>query len=265
MAQQPVRGRRARHRGRGLPAGYRINGAVLRPARVVVAAVAMARAQRLLQDPRASTRRPPRRTSRRRTASSRASTTRTPTRTPGPRSASRQISEAYDVLGDPEKRKKYDRGGSRVRRRATRSAAAAAAAAARRGRLRLVLGHPVGHLQHAAAARRHAHEAGGRARHATSRPRSRCPSSRRSRARRCPVSVATHVAVHDLPRHRRAAGHLAQGLPGLQRPRRRGPGPGRVLDHPPVLALRRLGHRDRGAVPDLRRRGPAARAQEATA
>ena len=31
------RGRRARHRARGLPSGYRINGAVLRPARVVVA------------------------------------------------------------------------------------------------------------------------------------------------------------------------------------------------------------------------------------
>ena len=32
------RGRRVRDRDRGLPAGYRINGAVLRPARVVVAA-----------------------------------------------------------------------------------------------------------------------------------------------------------------------------------------------------------------------------------
>ena len=35
-----------------------------------------------------------------------------------------------------------------------------------------------------------------------------------------------------------------------------------VLDHPAVRALWRLGHRDRGAVPDLRRPGPAAGAKK---
>ena len=68
---------------------------------------------------------------------------------------------------------------------ATRSAAAAAAAAARRGRLRLVLGHPVGHLQHrrrrGGTRTKPAAERGKRPRDR----RSRCPSSRRSRARRC--------------------------------------------------------------------------------
>ena len=77
-----------------------------------------------------------------------------------------------------------------------------------------------------------------------------------------PVSVATHTACDDLPRHGRAAWHLADRLPRVPGSRRGVPGPGRLLDHPPVLALRRLRHRDRGSVPDLRGRGAPARAQE---
>ena len=50
----------------------------------------------------------------------------------GPRSASRQISEAYDVLGDADKRKKYDRGGSVFARRQSVRRRRAAAAARRR-------------------------------------------------------------------------------------------------------------------------------------
>ena len=52
-----------------------------------------------------------RRRSRRPTASSRASTT--PTSNPGDEKAEerfKEISQAHDVLGDPEKRKDYDRG-----------------------------------------------------------------------------------------------------------------------------------------------------------
>ena len=126
------------------------------------------------------------------------------------------------------------------------------------GRLRLVLGHPVRDLQHRRRAR--AHEAGRRAR---PRPRDDRHAVLRAgdRGRAGAGLGRDPLAVHHVPRLRRAAGHLAHGLPGLQRPRRRGPGPGRVLDHPPVLALQRLRDRDRGPMPDVRGRGPAARGQ----
>ena len=178
-----------------------------------------------------------------------------------------------------EERFKADLRGLRRRsaiRRSARSTTAAASVfggaspfgggAGRRGRparrLRLVLGHPVGHLQH--AARRAA-------------ARARKPAAERGRdlettvslsfeqaieGAQVPVSVATHAACTTCRGTGARPGTSPKVCPRLPRPRRRVPGPGRLLDHPPVLALQRLGHRDRGPVPDLRRRGPAARAQE---
>ena len=111
----------------------------------------------------------------------------------------KQISEAYDVARRPGEAQAL-RPRRLARSAAATRSAAAPAAAAHGGRLRLVLGHPLGHLQHGRRAR-HAHE----------------PAAERGRdlettvslsfeqaveGAQVPVSVATHAAVPDLPRHR---------------------------------------------------------------
>ena len=175
---------------------------------------------------------------------------------PGAEARFKEISEAHDVLSDPDKRKQYDRGslfsgspfGGRGR-----------AAAAGRGRRRLLLGHPLRAVQHRRRAR--PHQAGGRA---GARPRDDGLALLRAGRRGRPAARQRRHPrrLHHLPRHGRAARHHAGRLPAVPRSRGGVRGPGAVLDHPPVLALRRLGHGHRGSLPDLQRRGPPARAQE---
>ena len=97
---------------------------------------------------------------------------------------------------------------------------------------------------------------------ATSRPRSRCPSTRRSRARRCPCPWPRTSACNTCRGTGARPGTSPIVCPVCQGRGVESAGPGRLLDHAAVLALRRLRHDHRGAVPDLRRPGPPARAQE---
>ena len=171
----------------------------------------------------------------------------------------KEISAAYDILGDADKRKQYDRGGMFARRRPAGGGAAAAASTAALGAS--PTSSPTSSAA-AAAARgtRHARPP----RRARARPRGRGLDLLRAvrRGRADPAHRADLAALRHLPRHRRQARHVAEGLPALPGPRHRVPGPGAVLDLPAVLALRRHRGDHRGPVPDLRGRGLGAHGQE---
>ena len=182
-----------------------------------------------------------------------------PDRNPGDKQAEerfKEISQAHDVLSDPDKRKEYDRGGMfagfaparRLRPVGVR----------RRLQRRRLRRHPLEPVRGGAAAagsaaracrRRPAAAAGAR-----SGPRDRgLAELRPGGPRHTGAAVGADLeALPDLPRLGRAAGHLAEGLPGLQRPWRRGAEPGDLLDQPALLELQGLRHRDRAPVPDLR-------------
>ena len=172
----------------------------------------------------------------------------------------KEIQSAYDVLGDPDKRKQYDRGGIFFG-----SGGRPAPAAARAGRAASAASRPA-----ASATSSRTCSAGRGRRHRPRRRRRR--DARPSAARdleaevtitfeqaiegaQVPLSVADVHGVRDLPRHGREARHRAEGLPALPGPRRRVAGPGPVLDLPAVHALQRRRDGHRGPVPDLRGRG----------
>ena len=163
----------------------------------------------------------------------------------------KEISQAHDVLGDPEKRKQYDSGSRplRDRRRPRRRLRRL-----RQLRLRRLLDgrHP---LQPVRRRRRGARAAPAPATGTRRRPGGAGLDLLRpgGRRRAGPAAGADAHHLRHLPRHRRQARHDALGVPALRGPRHRDPGPGHVLDLPALLALRRLGHRDRGSLPDLPR------------
>ena len=176
----------------------------------------------------------------------------------------KEIQAAHDVLGDPDKRKQYDRGGmfgmgggggaggprggfaagdfGGFRTSSPTSSAARAAVPP-----------PAAPARAAAAAAR-------------GRPRPERGADLEAEVTisfeqaidgaQVPLSVATTQPAPPA-RHRRQAGHHADGLPAVPGPRRRVAGPGPVLDLPAVLALPRRRHDHRGPVPDLPGRGRA--------
>ena len=190
-----------------------------------------------------------------------------PDRNPGDAKAEerfKEIQAAYDVLGDPEKRKQYDRG-------ALFGIGAAGAGGGGGfggfdfGGFGDILSNLFGGARAAAA------PAAGRA--ARPRPeRGRDLEAEVSisfdqaiEGAQVPLSVPTHDGLRDLPRHGRQARHEPEGLPALPGPRHRVPGPGPVLDLPAVLALPRRRHGDRGPVPDLPRHRRACARSRSTA
>ena len=242
------RGARAGAIARGAAEGLPARRPVLRPARVVVGRARGARVASPLRDPRRPEERVGRRDQEGVPQARARSTTRT--RNPGDKAAEERFKEvqgAYDVLSDPEKRKQYDTfgttngrpaaagpaaGGSTSRTStsstsATSSAASSAAGAARRGARR----------QRGSAA-------------ATSRPRCNLSFEDSLEGRRDADPGRGRARLPHVRRHGRAAGHGAEDLPRVQRPRRRRrePGPLRALAAVPALPRQR--HRHREAVPD---------------
>ena len=172
-----------------------------------------------------------------------------PDRNPGDEKAEERFKEvqaAYDIVGDPEKRKQYDRGGmfgmggrgAGRRRRGRRLRL-------RRRRLRR---HPVQPVRRRRARRRPAApRARARSAAATSRPRSRSPSRRRWRARRSRCSVPTSATCptchgtgakpgtqpNVCPRCQgRGIESQGQGLFSISQPCSRCDGAGTVIDDP---------------------------------
>jgi molecular chaperone DnaJ len=172
----------------------------------------------------------------------------------------KQISEAYDTLGDPEKRKKYDRGGS-IFGGANPFGGAAAPGAVRRRPTSAGFSDILSGIFNTTGGR------GARTKPAAERGRDLETTVSLSfdqaiEGAQVPVSVATHAACPTCRGTGAEPGTSPIVCPGLQRPRRRVRGPGPVLDHPPVPPVRRLGDGHRAPLPHLPRRGPRARPQE---
>ena len=170
----------------------------------------------------------------------------------------KQISQAHDVLGDPDKRKDYDRALLNPFSQAGRGGSGQPGFDA--SGFGDILSDLFGQ---ATRGRGGARRAAAPARRARPRPRGRDLDRLRAgdQGRRGPDLGADVRALRHLRRHRRQARHGAEGLPALSGPRHRVRGPGPVLDLPAVLAVRRRRHGHRAALPDLPGRGPQAHGQ----
>ena len=119
----------------------------------------------------------------------------------------KEISQAHDILGDPEKRKQYDSGTGPSRRAPAQVAASAASATSTSTAPRWATSSRTSSA--AAAGRRRRARAQRRPRRSaapTSRRRSRIYLRAGDRRRAGPAAGADARDVRDLPRHRRQAG-----------------------------------------------------------
>ena len=186
-----------------------------------------------------------------------------PDRNPGDKQAEarfKEISQAHDVLGDPEKRKQYDSGSGPFA-----TGAGPGGGFGGFGNFDFD-GSSMGDILSnlfggSASGTARAHETGAPSKGADLEAQVSITFDQAVAGAQVPLQVPMHATLPDLPRHRRQAGHRAVGVPALRGARNRDPGPGDVLDLPAVLALRRHRHRHRGSLPDLPRRRRRAHGQ----
>ena len=260
VAQLPADGVPAGEITEVYQAGYRLDGGAdpaARPRRRRGLGSADGTPQGPLRRSSASIARPRPRRSRRPTASSRAATTPTPTPTTRtPRPASRRSARPTTSSPTPTSARPT------IAARAG-SSAAAAAAPTRSPAASTARGSATSSRTSSAA--RAAPAAGARApdpsADATSRPRSRSASTRPSHGAQVPLTIPLTERCTTCNGTGARPGTAADRVPALRGPRDRVPGPGHVLDHPAVLALRRQRHGDRVALPDLQRHRRDARRQ----
>ena len=170
----------------------------------------------------------------------------------------KEVVEAYEVLSNSERRELYDRYGHAGLRSRGFAPTELRLRHARRSLLRVLRRRPLRRRRRGRAALRGAR---------TSPPRSRSSSSRPRGASTRDVPFHVAVAVRDLRRHRRRAGHVPGDLPDLRRQR---PAPAGlehrlrpVRAHPGLRPLRRHRPGRRAPVQDVRA-APAASLEERT-
>ena len=244
MAQQPVRGRRVRHRDRGLPVRLpdQRRGAAARARRGGGSSDGEgADYYKVLGVDKKASQDDIKKAYRKLARKYHPDTN----KDAGAEERFKEISEAYDVLGDPEKRKKYDRGGS-VFAGGNPFGGGGGGGGRRATDFGSLLGHPVGHLQHRRRAR-HAHEAGDRARarprdhgHAVVRAGDRGRAGARSpwpRTRRARPAAARGARPGTSPKvcpvcNGRGVEAQGQGVFSITRPCSRCNGSGTVIEDP---------------------------------